>query len=158
MIERAMRRNASQCLMPHAERIASDISSYIEMENFYNRLMTYAKNMMGQMPDRNQMLIEKICRYLEVHYNEDISLEEAASMIGFSSFYFTKLMKEYMNMSYVDYITSLRVDKAKQLLEKTKMSVKDVGIAVGYENANYFTRVFKRIEGVAPSQYKNRFS
>lgn len=158
MIERAMRRNSTQFLLPHAERMADDISNYIEMEHFYNRLMNYAQNILEQMPDRNQMLIEKICRYLEEHYNEDISLEEAASMIGFSSFYFTKLMKEYMNMSYVDYITSLRLDKAKQLLEKTDMTVKDVGITVGYENANYFTRVFKRIEGIAPSQYKNRFS
>ncbi len=75
-------------------------------------------------------------------------------MIGFSSFYFTKLMKEYMSMSYIDYITSLRVEKAKRLLEETEMTVKDVGVAVGYENANYFTRVFKRVVGISPKQYK----
>lgn len=158
MVERAIRRSSSELLVPHAEKLAGDIASYTDMINFYEHLFSYANKVMAQAPDRNQVLIEKICKYLEAHYTEDISLEEAASMIGFSSFYFTKLMKEYMNMSYVDYITSLRVEKAKELLEKTDRTVKDVGIAVGYENANYFTRVFKRIEGIAPSQYKSRFS
>lgn len=157
IIERAIQRSSSELLPHNANLLANDISSYSEMINFYDHLFDYAKSVIDQMPDKNQVLIQKICKYLEEHYNEDISLEEAASIIGFSPFYFTKLMKEHMNMSYVDYITSLRVEKAKQLLEKTDMTVKDVGITVGYENANYFTRVFKRIEGITPSQYKRKF-
>lgn len=158
IIERAMRRSSPELLLQSADRLASNIATYSELISFYNHLFDYAKQVMRQMPDKNKILIQKICTYLEEHYDKDMSLEEAASMIGFSSFYFTKLMKEHMNMSYVDYITSLRVEKAKQLLEKTDMTVKDVGIAVGYENANYFTRVFKRMEGYAPSQYKSKFN
>lgn len=158
IIERTIRRSSPELLLQNADRLASNITTYSELMSFYNHLFDYAKEVMREMPDKNQVLIKKICSYLEEHYNQDISLEEAASMIGFSSFYFTKLMKEHMNMSYVDYITALRLEKAKQLLEKTDMTVKDVGIAVGYENANYFTRVFKRVEGYAPSLYKSKFN
>lgn len=158
MIERTIRRGSPELLLNNADRLASEITTYSEMIHFYHHLFEYAEETMNQAPDKNKVLIQKICKYLEEHYDEDISLEEAASMIGFSSFYFTKLMKEHMNMSYIDYITSLRIEKAKQLLEETDMTVKDVGIAVGYENANYFTRVFKRVEGSAPSQYKSKFN
>lgn len=156
IVERSIRRNAPELLLQGSDRLASDVGSYSDLMSFYNHMFDYAKEMMKQMPDKNEALIQKVCSYLEEHYNEDISLEEAASMIGFSSFYFTKLMKEHTNMSYVDYITSLRVNQAKKLLETTDMTVKDVGIAVGYENANYFTRVFKRMEGSSPSQYKSK--
>lgn len=157
VIERTIRRSSPELLLNNADKLAEDIGSYSDMVNFYEHLFVHAKEVMEQTPDRNKVLIQKVCKYLEAHYNENISLDEAASMIGFSPFYFTKLMREHMNMSYVDYITAIRIEKAKQLLETTEMAVKDVGMTVGYENANYFTRVFKRIVGTAPNQYKGKF-
>ena len=157
VIERAFIRGSSELFLPDASHLVGEIRTYHGLINFYNRLFEYAVEVLEQLPDKNKALIQKFCQYLETHYDEDLSLEEAAGMIGFSSFYFTKLMKEHVNMSYIDYVTKVRVEKAKQYLETSALSVKDVGTKVGYDNANYFTRVFKRMEGITPSQYKSKY-
>ncbi|MDO5294497.1 MAG: response regulator [bacterium] len=157
VVKRMMERNMPELFMKDMEEMAEEMYSSLEMRAVFNNLFDYASQCNEKRPDRNLLLIQEVCRYLEKHYNEEISLEEAASVIGFSSFYFTKLMKEYLNMSYVDYITHLRIEKAKQLMQETTLSLKEIGQEVGYQNSNYFTRVFKRTEGITPSQYKQDF-
>jgi two-component system response regulator YesN len=154
IIKRQLKKIADDAIMPHADELADNISNDSEMISFFHRLFSYTETSLEKKVDKNRLLIQKICDYLEEHYMEDISLEQASDHIGFSSFYFSKLMKEYLNMSYVDYLTSIRIRKAKELLDKTHKTVSEIAFEVGYTDANYFTRVFKRIEGVTPSNYK----
>lgn len=153
VVKRMMERNMPELFMKDMDEVAEEMHSSNDVVTVFTTLFENAKQCNEQRPDRNLLLIQEVCRYLEKHYNEEISLEEAASVIGFSSFYFTKLMKEHLKMSYIEYITHLRIKRAKQLMEKTTMSVKEIGQEVGYKNSNYFTRVFKRTEGITPSQY-----
>lgn len=157
VLKRVMLRTSPDLLLKNADELLDGMKSKGEMIGFFHRLFDYAIVQLDNKQDKNQILIENICRYIEEHYKEDISLEQAASRIGFSPYYFARLMKEYRDMSFVDYITSVRIANAKKLLETTPLSVKEVGYEVGYEDPNYFTRVFKRMEGRTPSQYKNSF-
>lgn len=157
VVKRVMLRTSPELMIKNADELIEGVATKYEMTSFFNRLFDYAVDNLENKPDKNQILIQNICRYIEEHYKEEISLEQAASVIGFSSYYFARLMKEYLNMSFVDYITSVRIGNAKKLLETTSLSVKEVGYEVGYEDPNYFTRVFKRMEGRTPSQYKSSF-
>ena len=106
--------------------------------------------------DKQQVLIKKVCEYIKKNYMKDISLDEMASMTGLSSFYFSKVFKHYKKMNFIEYLTHIRTQKAKELLMNPVNSIKDIGEMVGYNDSNYFTRVFKRIEGITPSEYRNK--
>lgn len=156
VMKRVIKKLSPDSLLPHADELSERIYNDIEMISFFQRLFSYAEDSCEKRTDRNELLVQKVCDYLKLHYSEEISLEDAADYIGFSSFYFAKLMKEYKNMSYIDYLTSLRVQKAKELMTGTNKPIHEIAYEVGYADANYFTRVFKRLEGITPSYYRSK--
>jgi two-component system, response regulator YesN len=109
-----------------------------------------------QRTDQTGLLIEKICGYINENYWKEIRLEEMAHMVNYSSHYFSKMFKLYKKQTFIDYVTSVRVAKAKKLLSDSQLTIREVGSLVGYEDQNYFTRVFKRIENMTPSEYKDK--
>lgn len=104
--------------------------------------------------ENQEGIILKSIEYIKSHYNSEITLEEVAGYICVSSYYFSKIFKEYTGKNYVDYITELRIEKAKEMLKSGERSIKDICFEVGYNDPNYFSRVFKKVEGVTPSEFK----
>jgi len=92
--------------------------------------------------------------YIQANYSKDITLEDMAAHTGFSIYYFSKLFKQQFQMNFVDYLTKVRIEKAKMMLQEGQASVKEVSSSVGYSEAGYFTRVFKKETGVPPSVYQ----
>lgn len=105
---------------------------------------------------RMNAVVEAICDYIESHYMEDISLQEAADAMNYSEAYFCKIFKQCFGKSFVMYLSEFRMEKAKQLLADALINVKDVSMKVGYGDSNYFAKVFKRIVGVTPTEYRIR--
>ena len=103
---------------------------------------------------KNQVLTEHIREYLEMHYMEDISLQDAAEQLHYSDAYFCKFFKQNFDKSFIVYLSELRIKKAKELLADITINVKDIGQKVGYRDSSYFTKVFKRFTGVTPSEYR----
>lgn len=103
---------------------------------------------------RMHAVAESIRIYIEAHYTEDIALQDVAEAMNYSDAYFCKLFKQCFDKSFVTYLTDFRVDKAKEMLADIKVNIKDVSINVGYRDSNYFTKVFKRVVGVTPSEYQ----
>jgi len=106
--------------------------------------------------DRTGLLIGRTCEYINANYMKEIRLEEMAGMINYSSHYFSKMFKLYKSQNFIDYITTVRVGKAKELLVNNQLSIKEVSGLVGYEDQNYFTRVFKRMENMTPSEFRDK--
>ncbi len=75
-------------------------------------------------------------------------------MMNYSEAYFCKLFKQCFNKNFTSYLMEYRIKEAKKLLEQPTVNVKDVGKAVGYMDSTYFTRVFKRITGITPTEYR----
>ena len=94
--------------------------------------------------------------FIENHYREDISLQDVAGSMNYSDAYFCKIFKQCFNKSFLVYLTEYRVEKAKVLLADMSINIKDVSVEVGYRDSNYFARVFKRSEGVTPTEYRLR--
>ncbi len=95
--------------------------------------------------------------YMDRNYRQEISSAKLEEVIGYTQFYLRKVFKEEYSMSPNTYLTKLRVDKACVLLEKN-LSVKDVALEVGYNDALYFSKLFKKQMGYAPSEYRQHNS
>ena len=103
----------------------------------------------------NSPAIDKACNFIETNFKNDITLEETASHCGLSSFYFSKLFKKRKKLTFIDYLTNRRIEEADRLLLETNLSIKEISRAVGYNDPNYFTRVFKRVHFSSPTSFRS---
>ena len=108
-------------------------------------------------PDRLGQAAEKIRRYIRKNYMKDISMQDAARMMNYSDAYFCKLFKQCFDQNFTAYLARFRINEARRLLQDKNASVREVSMLVGYYDANYFAKVFKRIEGMNPSEYRDSF-
>lgn len=111
-----------------------------------------------EKPDllKNQVIMEHIRDYVESHYMQDITLQDAAAQLHYSDAYFCRFFKQNFDKNFIMYLSELRVEKAKELLSDVTVNVKDIGHRVGFHDSSYFTKVFKRVTGVTPSEYRNK--
>lgn len=101
--------------------------------------------------------ITGITRYLQEHLAEDISLSVLAEEFHLSSQYISQLFKSEVGVNFLAYLTNIRMEKAKKLLLSTSLSIADVSEQSGYGDYRVFTKVFKKNEGITPSQYRRDF-
>jgi two-component system response regulator YesN len=95
------------------------------------------------------------CRaYIMEHYSEDLSLDTVAKQFHFNSSYFSEQFKQYKGINFSDYLLQVRMDSAKRMLETTNEKVYQIACDVGYKDAKYFNRLFKRDTGITPEQYR----
>ena len=117
-------------------------------------------------------IAHKVAAYQEAHPEKEIirlgigdvtqplakcvvtAMQDAAAALRYSDAYFCKLFKQCFKVNFSAYLNEYRVSKARQLILDPRLSLKDIGAAVGYSDANYFTRVFKRLTGQTPSEYR----
>ena len=94
--------------------------------------------------------------YIDRNYKKDISAKDVAGMLGYSDVYFSKVFKQLFDDNFINYLTKIRIDRAKVLLKDVSFNIKEVGKSVGYADSNYFTKVFKRSIGISPSEYRSK--
>ncbi|CAG7634980.1 HTH-type transcriptional activator Btr [Paenibacillus solanacearum] len=104
--------------------------------------------------------IEQTQDYMVSHYQEPLTLESLAQMAGLSVSHYSRLFKKYVGYSPIDYLTHLRVDRAKELLVLSEYRLKSIAGSVGYTDEFYFSRIFKKVTGFSPREYakKHRFT
>ena len=97
---------------------------------------------------------EDIVAYIREHYTEELSMQDVARAMNYSDAYFCKLFKQCFRVNFSVYLNEYRIARARELLQSTRLNVREVSTACGYSDSNYFTRVFKRITGKTPSEYR----
>lgn len=106
--------------------------------------------------DRSYTIINKVLEYIDSRYTEEsFSLNDAASAANISPNYFSAIFSQEMNMTFIEYVTKKRMEKAKKLLRQKKMSTAEVAKEVGYKDPHYFSVVFKKTQGCTPREYRN---
>ena len=110
------------------------------------------------LDDENLANIEQAADYIKKNFTDSsTSLCSVAKFIGYEPTYFSKLFKKKNNISFVNFMIDLRIEKAKELLEGG-VAAKDVCFMVGYESYPYFSKLFKEMTGMSPRQYYNKSS
>lgn len=105
----------------------------------------------------NTPAIKRACKYINQNFkNSDISLEKTANHCNLSTFYLSKIFKADKKLNFINYLTELRICEAKKLLRDSNLSIKEIAESIGYNDPNYLTRVFKKLEKVSPSDYRNK--
>ena len=99
--------------------------------------------------------MERAKQYIYSNFSKHISLEEVAEFVNLSPNYFSNIFKETLGETFIDFLTQIRMEHAKKLLEENEHSLKEISFKVGYKDPNYFSRVFKKNFGVSPKHYQN---
>ncbi len=106
------------------------------------------------MEDRKQRLVSAARAFIDDNVGTSLSLGEVAKAVYVSSYYLSRVFKEVCGQSFSEYLTSLRLERSKELLRHSDLSCGDVGLKVGYSSASYFSQIFKQRVGMTPSQYR----
>ena len=105
--------------------------------------------------DYKNHIVTNVRKYINEHVSERLSLNEVAAVFGISPNYLSQLFSKYNDSGFSEYINICKVTEAKRLLEAENMKVYEAAEALGFESAFYFSKVFKRVEGVSPTEYVN---
>jgi AraC-like DNA-binding protein/predicted membrane chloride channel (bestrophin family) len=130
--------------------------SFHELERVLMDCIDEACRLIRQKKDLVDPVKEFVLGYIEKHYNEDISLEMAAEQLQRSRSYLSTYLKEKTGMTFTDYLHDLRIRKAKEMLGQKDVRINEVSERIGYQNVNSFIRMFKKICGVTPGEYRRQ--
>jgi YesN/AraC family two-component response regulator len=122
--------------------------------DFYEWFLTEAVQLLMEQKEGQHPIKHFMLEYIHTHYNEDLSLEMVADKLNMSANYFSAYFKDKTGVNFSDYLTELRILKAKHLLLHSDQRIQDIAEQVGYLNANSFTRMFKKVTGITPGEYK----
>jgi len=123
---------------------------------FLDKMTTIAGTIRDKNEEQSETTISKACKYIQENFQKDISLDDVSKEVNVSPYYFSKLFKEEVGENFIDYLTGLRIECAKELLLRPVLSIREAGIQSGYADPNYFSRIFKKQTGMTPRDYREQ--
>ena len=140
----------------------ADSSSYIKDMKIYEKLSSLLTLLMEESwnPDltrkqhAKKQNLQNIKDYIDSHYQEKITLDTLSEQFFINKYYLTRVLKEQFGVPVVSYLIQVRITHAKRLLRFTDHSIERIGQECGIGDANYFTRIFRKVEGVTPGGYR----
>ncbi len=136
-----------------------EIDNLIQLEewfmSFFSRVNEYITQ---KRSNRNENLIAKVKEYVDCNYVNNITLTSISKDFGISSGYLSVLFNDYIGQKFIDYLSNLRIQKAKNLLKSTDMKIYEIADKVGYRDAYYFSTAFKKIVGINPTDYRDKLN
>lgn len=145
------------CCETMALRVVDVYSSLLNCANIYiafDILDRMLAKILFMRDSRYPKRIMQVIDFIEQYYQQDITLESIANLIGVSEAYMSQLFKQHIGISFKSYLTRLRIEKAKELLSTGKYRVHEVGEMAGYSTTQYFCMVFKQVTGMSPLKYE----
>lgn len=121
-----------------------------------NRMQYILKCLKDTKRERVPESIRFVKNYIYDNYTKEITLSEMADMIGVTSQYLSKLFKEETGYNFTTWINTIRINKAREIMDKGNVNVGEIAYLVGYNDSNYFSRAFKKYTQMTPSQYINK--
>lgn len=134
----------------------SDCSNKDKVAEWMNECIdNFMDNMLENRSSVNLRVVNKACEYIVANCQHNLSLEEVAQTVHLSPFYFSRLFKKEKGYNFADFITRVRLNKAKKMLQNPDYTVVRIAAEVGYQDASYFCRVFRRECGMTPNQFRS---
>jgi AraC-like DNA-binding protein len=98
--------------------------------------------------------VMKVCDYIDTHFDEQIKLSDVASLVNMSESAFSHFFKKKTGFPFINYLNNVRISKASLMLADTTLSINEICYASGFNNSSNFIRIFKKIKGLTPSEYR----
>ena len=117
-------------------------------------VLDFTEKMRRILKKPNSKHIRACKEYIYAHIKERITVEDLAQALGVSPSYLSRLFKEQYGVTLVTYLQQVRITHAKRMLRFTDKSIEEIGLECGIGELNYFSRVFKKLEGVSPSEFR----
>ena len=128
-----------------------------EMRQYLEEVISdFADHILQEQEIQHRGVVGEIQKYVEEHYMENISLEFIEKKFFVNASYLSFLFKKKIGVNYIDYLTEIRMQKAKQLLARPKLKIYEVSEKVGYNSSRYFSQLFEKKVGLTPTQYRNQ--
>jgi two-component system response regulator YesN len=121
---------------------------------FIEKIQEQSNNVATKKDESNKGMILRAKEYIQEHYQNEISLDDVSKELDISPYYLSKVFKQKTGQNFIEYLTEIRIERAKELILQGTDSIKKISLSVGYPNPNYFSRTFKKNVGVSPSEYK----
>jgi two-component system response regulator YesN len=138
--------------------IISNIDECDNIDQLNEMLKTYAIKATSLVNLYNnkkiKLALKRAMDYIREHYNEQLTLSQVSENIYLSSYYISRLFKKELGKNFVDYLNEIRIDKAKELLKDIKYKSYEIAEMVGISDAHYFSKLFKKHVGMAPTEYR----
>jgi len=132
-----------------------NLSDYELLKQWFVEKMAEAcRNISGKREESSNNVVDIAKEYIKNNYSKPLSLDEVSYYVNISPYYFSKIFKEGTGENFIEYLTNIRMEKAKELLSNNDYSMKEICMMVGYSDPNYFSRSFKKNVGVTPTEYK----
>jgi AraC-like DNA-binding protein/ligand-binding sensor protein len=121
---------------------------------FAQHLAMLSNQVFIQQENAEPPVITKARAYIQEHQTEEIKLGEVAKAVNMSSYYFCKMFKKVTGINFTDYVARIRIEKSKNLLLNPNLRVSEIAFEVGFQSLTHFNRVFKKILGQSPTEYR----
>ena len=162
LVQRELTVNLPDCQVPDCTQSCMAIDNCMSSAALEEICTQYAIHAVRTCCRQKESAVSKpvreICRYLQEHYREQVSLKEMARLVTLSPVYVSSIFKKEKGMSISTYFTQLRIEKAKELLRETPMSIGAIAEAVGYQDTRYFSKLFIKEVGIKPMDYRKFYS
>ncbi len=148
---------ASDSVSSSMQHILNSMFSLDELHQYYQQFFTNIAGMLKEKSVYNtEDTVEKIKIYIQRNYQKDLNIGYLSSLFYLNRSYCSHLFHKTTDLKLVDYINLVRVEKAKEMLTETDKKTYQIAKAVGYGNVKYFFRIFKKVTGVSPQQYREQ--
>ncbi|EKN69748.1 two-component response regulator [Neobacillus bataviensis LMG 21833] len=134
-------KNGTFLLDDYIKRIKQEISFFL-------------KRVKQKASQKNSNVIVEIEKYLQANFDRDVKLQEISNHFYISREYISRKFKQEFNINISDYIVNIRMERAKTLLKNSEMKIYDIANMIGYQDDKYFRKVFKKVVGVTPNEYR----
>lgn len=138
-----------------------DIYRYFHIKDYLTGLRNYMLKITEfvtalKETGKEKREMEAAIRYIHTHYNKTLDLTNVSNHVSLNYSYFSYLFKEYTGMNFVDYLRKVRIEKAGELLAGTDDKISRISSEVGYESTRQFTRAFRMVMGISPTEFRNK--
>ncbi|MEH7544806.1 response regulator transcription factor [Neobacillus vireti] len=145
-------------LLTDALNITKNAANFIQLKDRVKMWIVHVMEKMTDLKKEQHNPIQVAKEWIKNNLGDNISIKKIAQQVYMNPNYFCDYFKNQTGETILDYVTSARLEKARELLEKTDLKIYDISLSVGYQDTKYFSRLFKQWIGQTPSQFRNQFS
>jgi two-component system, response regulator YesN len=129
-------------------------TTFYDLKNYcISKAIEITKLIQLEKKQQVSTIISEAMDHININYANDLRLKDIAEVVCISPQYFSKIFKDELGYNFIDYLTHVRIQKAKEMLKEGRLSIKEISYCVGYNDPNYFSRLFKKLEGISPTDF-----